>query len=248
MENLETEIQVFQNELEKADDKINTYRRVERKRFEFNPNIIGFDSLVMLGFPEYLANRIVRFRNAGGKFFRKEDLKKIFGMKSELYREIEQLILIPQGEKLVAQISERTIPSKHLPYTIADLNTADSSDLVKIRGIGPAFSGRILKYRSALGGFVSKNQLKEVYGMTDSLYNEIQANIEITSAAHKFNLNEVSENELKNHPYFREKKLAGIIVKYRIQHGQFKNLEELKNIHTITVEQYDRFVSYLYIH
>jgi competence ComEA-like helix-hairpin-helix protein len=56
-----------------------------------------------------------------------------------------------------------------------NLNRADSAELVKLYGIGPVLSKRIIKYRNSLGGkFQSVDQLKNVYGLSEETFNSIK--------------------------------------------------------------------------
>jgi competence protein ComEA len=50
---------------------------------------------------------------------------------------------------------------------VVELNAADSAKLTTIDGIGGAFAKRIIYYRERLGGFIAKEQLKEVFGIDE---------------------------------------------------------------------------------
>src|SRR5690606_106619 len=54
-----------------------------------------------------------------------------------------------------------------------DINTCDTATLKQVYGIGPVLAERITKYRSLLGGFVTKEQLNEVYGLKDEALQNI---------------------------------------------------------------------------
>jgi competence protein ComEA len=73
---------------------------------------------------------------------------------------------------------------------VVEVNSADSAGLTKIYGIGPAFASRIIKYRNRLGGFYSKEQLKEVYGLDAEKYAEVREQVRIDPAkVKKVNVN-----------------------------------------------------------
>ncbi|MBK7310285.1 MAG: helix-hairpin-helix domain-containing protein [Sphingobacteriaceae bacterium] len=83
-----------------------------------------------------------------------------------------------------------------------ELNSADSLALIELKGIGPAYAKRILKYRNLLGGFTSIQQVKEIYGMTDDLYQLIASQCTINSSSiKKININTVDFKALNKHPY-----------------------------------------------
>src|SRR3569833_3197280 len=67
-----------------------------------------------------------------------------------------------------------TVYKKAASNVVIELNSADSAKLTELKGIGPSFARRIINYRNRLGGFINKEQLKEVYGMDDDRYAEMQ--------------------------------------------------------------------------
>lgn len=127
---------------------------------------------------------------------------------------------------------------------IIELNIADTIELEHLPHIGPSFAKHIFKYRRLLGGFYSKNQLLEVYGMDSTRYAQFEKFITIdTNYLVKNNINEMSQAELKKHPYISYK-LAKTICNYRHQHGRFENIEDLLNIHLIDSNNFRKIVPY----
>lgn len=122
-----------------------------------------------------------------------------------------------------------------------DLNLADSTDLVTLKGIGKTFASRIIKYRTALGGFHSLDQLNEIYGLKPETIAQIRPYLKIKTPVSKIKINEVAE--LK-HPYLRSYQAKAILA-YRKQHGEFKNLEDLKNIDALDEETLAKLLPYL---
>lgn len=112
-------------------------------------------------------------------------------------------------------------------------------------GIGPAFAKRIVKYRDALGGFYSIDQLTEVYGLPPETFEIIKPKLvlQMTSLT-KININLLNANELSKHPYISRKQ-AQTIVNYRSQHGVFKNLESLSEIQSLDKEFLRKIGKYL---
>lgn len=126
-----------------------------------------------------------------------------------------------------------------------ELNSADTVSLIQLRGIGPVFSRRIVKYRQRLGGFVCKEQLLEVFGMTDTLYRKIEPNIVVDpSLLVKINLNAASVEELKSHPYLSYYQ-AKAIVSYRQKAGPFQSIQDLLKVSLIDEETYRTLSPYL---
>lgn len=190
----------------------------QKRLFVFDPNTITEKEAVLLGFKPKTAQTLLKFRAKGGKFKKPEDLKKVFGVSDKLYLQLEPYILITSELIKFDKVDSVKIPvakSKEL----LELNSADSLGLVYLKGIGPGFSSRIIKYRKKLGGFHSLLQLKEVYGMTDSLYEILTSQILINpGSVRKIHINSIDFNSLRQHPYFSYQ-VSNIIVNYRLKHG-----------------------------
>ncbi|MBM3412187.1 MAG: helix-hairpin-helix domain-containing protein [Bacteroidetes bacterium] len=126
-----------------------------------------------------------------------------------------------------------------------ELNAADSLTLMKLQGIGPVLSARIVKYRDKLGGFHSTTQLKEVYGLPDSTFQKISDQLELLQPGlKKIAINKADEKTIAQHPYIGWK-LAKLIVRYRQAHGNFYNYEQLNSIWGLENNKLDRLLPYL---
>lgn len=126
----------------------------------------------------------------------------------------------------------KAVPSykKADPKEVIELNTADSAKLTELKGIGPSFAHRIVNYRNRLGGFVSKEQLKEVFGMDDDRYAGLQAQVSVdASHINKIHINKVDFDGLKHFPYLSFKQMNAII-QFREQHGDYASLNDMRNI------------------
>jgi len=113
-----------------------------------------------------------------------------------------------------------------------ELNTADSIQLQELKGIGPGFARRIIIYREKLGGYYAKEQLMEVYGFTDKLYNQIKSDVTVdASKIRKMNVNRMDISHLKRHPYISYYE-AKAIYDYRMQQpgDRIKSIEELSTL------------------
>ena len=219
------------------------------KLFAFNPNMAVLQDFLKLGFSQQLAGRIVNYRVKGGKFRIKSDLLKIYGVDSAFYSQIHPFITLPDRVEFPEKREKKHI-TKNISATEKvsekfDLNTADTSQLKKIYGIGEKLSLRIIKYRDVLGGFVNMNQLREVYGLDSMVVNRIMKHSTIQSKFQpvKININTASEKQLYSHPYLS--KVAKSIVSYRFQHGDFKTLEEIRSVGAIEEKSVQRIIPYL---
>jgi competence protein ComEA len=228
--------------------------------FDFDPNQVSVDQMEELGIPMFLAKRIDKFRSKGGKFRKKQDLLNIYDFPSAIYQRLEPHIILagssvtkrPEsaGNAPVANAAKpypgRTSYSK--PVLAAfDINTADTTQLVKLRGIGTKLSLRILKFRDALGGFHSSSQYSEIFGLDSLALAELNRYASVTSEVKKLNINTATVEELTAHSYLRNKKIASIIINYRSQHGAFQTIDDLKKVKVIdeaTIKKIEPYLSF----
>ena len=153
-------------------------------------------------------------------------------------------------DKLLIDLDELTLlskPKNRINYekVYIDMNTADTNHWKSLKGIGSKRANRIVKYRKLLGGFVSKNQLSEVYGLSDSLVEEIKLKLMLDSSKlNKININNASKKELASHPYISWN-LANAIMNYKVQHGYYDSLSKIKQIHLVNDDLYRKIVPYI---
>lgn len=210
------------------------------KRFNFDPNIASEQQLIDLGFPSYTAKTILKYRSKGGKFKIKEDLLKIYSLKPSLYESLESLILLPSkivekkydNQENVLISSDQKIPiakdfeKSKKGIVKFDINKADTSQLIQINGIGSVLAKRIIKYRDLLGGFFYLDQIQETYGIKPEVFRELIKNVFIGTEIKKIKINQLTN---QRHPYLNFNQIR-IINVYKKQHGDFKTLDDLKEI------------------
>lgn len=208
----------------------------------FNPNTSDQKQLESLGIPTKVALRIINYRNKGGSFKRKVDLSKMYGLDVKKYRELEPYIQLPDS------IPSKKYMLKVHPHKVVhfDINTCDSTDLDKLKGIGPVLSSRIVKYRNRLGGFWHIDQYREVYGLDSAALTQLATHTFVsgTFAPKKLGINTSSKELLASHPYIG-KKNATLIVNYRLQHGSFKSVDDLKEIQALRTIDVEKMTNYL---
>ena len=216
------------------------YRPRQLKPFTFDPNTLDKNGWVAMGFSEKQALAVVNYRKKGGHFYKKEDVKNIFFVGEEEYKQMEPYIeIMPQESKEHISLST---PKKIFEL---ELNTADTLDLQQLYGIGSVFSKRIVKYRTLLGGFYTKEQLMEVYGFTEELYEKVSPYITVdTSKLYKLNINTDDVSRLKRHPYL-DYYQAKAIVKYRQTAGAFDTVTDLRNVVLIDKNTFEKIKPYL---
>ena len=170
----------------------------------------------------------------------RKDLLKIWGFDSVVYGRIEKYILLPEvldkesdpgGFVDREAFPVRTDTRKNDPPPLEDLNIADSASLKKVYGIGEKLAARILKYREALGGFVSMEQVREVYRLDSSVIRSVNNRFFVHPGfvPRRLDINKAGRLELAAHPYLSSK-VAHAIVSYRFNHGEFRRIEDLRKI------------------
>jgi len=210
---------------------------IEEKEFEpeyfpFNPNGLSETDWKKLGLSAKQIRVIKNYESKGGKFYRKADLQKIYSISAEDYQRLLPYIMLPDKQNYKNSSFNSSVKQdfKKREAVTVDLNTADSAALELLPGIGPAFASRILKYRNKLGGFHTKEQLLEVYGMDSARYYILENQLLVNPAAiKKLNINTAEFADLKPFPYLSYKQMNAII-QYRRQHGNFKNIDDMKDI------------------
>ncbi|MTI41805.1 ComEA family DNA-binding protein [Fulvivirga lutimaris] len=127
-----------------------------------------------------------------------------------------------------------------------DLNSADTINFKQIRGIGSVLSKRIIKYRDLLGGFTNKGQLKEVYGLKDSVILALDSvsTLSVAFTPEQIDINKADEYSLSKHPYI-SRTLAKAIINYRFQHGPFNQVADLQNIHRLDSLKLQQITPYI---
>ena len=212
---------------------------------KFNPNTIAKKELLSFGLPEKIVDRMVKFRNAGGKFRSPEDLKKIYGMKEEWVRPLLSWMEITKPKKIDTEtinVTKKKVPKKENPIT--DINQASFEDWQNLSGIGPYYADKIMGYREKLGGFVSINQILETNGLPDSVKQSILPALRLSDIFRKIKINSASTKEMAVHPYITWKE-ANAIFKYRKNHGPFQSRTDLEKVLALKPELVERIAPYL---
>ncbi|MBQ0094299.1 MAG: helix-hairpin-helix domain-containing protein [Bacteroidaceae bacterium] len=132
--------------------------------------------------------------------------------------------------------------TKKIPISPIDLNRADSSDLVKLPGIGAYFASRIVRYREQLGGFVSTAQLFEIDGLADSVAGWFFVSDSLHTV--RLDVNALSLSSLRRHPYLNFYQ-ARAIVEFRKDRGKLKGPEQLALLEEFTQQDLERLEPYL---
>ncbi|MCS6991280.1 MAG: helix-hairpin-helix domain-containing protein [Chitinophagales bacterium] len=223
--------------------------------FPFDPNTADAHMLKQLGLSERVVRNIISYRQAGGRFRFRQDLRKIYGLDESAYRRLAPFINLPERPALFSgteesehvtspsSAKETAAPAHPVLDSRLELNSADSAALVELPGIGPVLARRIIRWRNQLGGFYCLEQLYEVRGMPAETVERIWDLVTVDAQKIKsFDLNSVEADVLASHPYFR--RIAQLIVNYRANHGPFKSFAEIEQLEGIQPEELQRIRPY----
>ena len=130
-------------------------------------------------------------------------------------------------------------------FDLGDINTADTTQLKRVHGIGPVLAKRIVKYRAYLGHFVAMEQLEDVYHLPDSVYVKLQKRFTLdTLNLNRISINSASEKDLLSLPYLSKEEVRWVLA-VRKARGAFSSKEELTNVFIKTLNKKPFILLYL---
>jgi len=218
--------------IEAAPNKEEKASQGSYKALNYNISLMEVSDWTTLGFSEFAARNIIKYRNSGGRISNADDLSGIYGIDTLLVAKLNNRFQYDSAHRKVAS----TAP--------ININTADSLTLVRLYGIGPVLSSRIIRYRTRLGGFVDTLQLLEVYGVDSLIFRNNKDLIYCDGPVRKIPVNHWPADSLARH-YYIDWKLARHIVAYRRQHGAFDSTEEFADMHSLTDSIFKKISPYL---
>ncbi len=114
-----------------------------------------------------------------------------------------------------------------------DINLADSASLEALPGIGEKLSSRIVRYRDRLGGFITIDQLKEVYGLSDTTFLLLSKLLFVANGytPARIAVNQASYADFRRHPYISPAFLKALLA-YRKTHLKVEDYKTCEYIAT----------------
>jgi competence protein ComEA len=203
-----------------------------------------------LGVREKTANTIRNYISKGGRFYKPEDIAKIWGLHEDEVKRLLPYVRIEDKpasgyNKYPDRGEVKTYAKPTHTITPCDVNYSDTAAFIALPGIGSKLAARIVAFREKLGGFYKTEQVAETYGLPDSTFQKIKSRLVISNSnVKKLNINTATLDELKVHPYLRYN-IANAIVQYRTQHGNFLDVSDIKKIMAVTDEIYGKAAPYL---
>jgi competence ComEA-like helix-hairpin-helix protein len=199
--------------------------------FYFDPNTLNQQGWQQLGIPDRTITTILRYRSKGGRFRKPADIRKIWGIRQSDAERLEPYIHI-KTDTLIYTSHQRKYetPVRKQPASPLDINTATIENWKQLPGIGDRLAARIVKYRERSGGFVSTEQVRKTYGISDSLFTIILPYLQFRPGSlPAIDINSASAYALRTqlNISFRD---ANAIVKYRELHGPFLSLNDIPRL------------------
>ncbi|NPD92183.1 MULTISPECIES: ComEA family DNA-binding protein [Bacteroidales] len=237
--------------------------------FDFDPNTADSTQFLRLGLKPWQVRNIYKYRARGGVFSKPSDFARVYGLTVKQYKALEPHIRISDDYLPAGTLFENGKNETHYSVETSagvydkeafrkqedslrstrklslgqyvSVNTADTSLLMRIPGIGGYYAGAIIRYRDRLGGFVSLDQLDEIDGLQSSVKQYMMLETENTV---RLNVNKLSLSALRRHPYMGFYR-AKAIIDYRRVHGRIADLSDLSLVPDFTQEAIRRLEPYV---
>ena len=237
------------------------------KLFAFDPNTIDSTTLVSFGIKAWKVKNFIHYRKAGKVFHTPDDMLDTYGWTEEDIRPLRPYIHIGKAyqKEVYPKISEsrkeqnksatpvvekesaykdslrRYMSNKFKEHTLVDINTADTTLLKRIPGIGSHFAKSIVRYRDKLGGFINVEQLAEINNFPMETLDWFSVS---TPQIKKININKADFKQMAAHPYIGYDNTKRIKNYVRLD-GYIKSVEQLRSLGFFTDEELERLLPYL---
>ena len=237
--------------------------------FPFDPNTADSTELLKLGLTPWQVRSIYRYRAKGGYYRTANDFAQLYGLTKRHFETLRPFIRISEDYHPASEFYHRenykyskkkdknadttlsykttdrqksySYPQKLKPGHHIAINTADTTELKMIPGIGSGYAKAIIRYREKLGGYVSNQQLLEIDGFPEAALAFITID---DSNIKKINVNQLTLSQLRRHPYINFYQ-AKEICDYRRLRGPLKSLQDLKLLRDFPPAEIERLQPYV---
>lgn len=240
--------------------------------FKFDPNTVTYEELRRLGIAKNTAAGVIKYRERGKVFQIPEDFATCYGISDSLYAALKPYIAIADKYRITskrsiredaelsggkAQSSRSVVDNSDYKATgvhneakttrkLVDINSADSVELLSVRGIGPRTAQEIIAYRRSLGGFHSIAQLAEIKIITERNYDLMRGEIWADSCKiQKIDINFATPEEIGAHEYVSPVKLRKILRNRQLK-GGWSTTEDMIEDNTLTSGEAEKLAPYLH--
>jgi competence ComEA-like helix-hairpin-helix protein len=226
-----------QNAKKQREKKFSSSKKFESKEFTkplptepFDPDTMSAVSWQSLGLSERQAEVLISYKVRSGGFYQIDQLYSAYVLDSARVDAWKPFMVFNKKKPVEKKI---------------EVNIATAEELKSLRGIGEKLSERIVTYREKLGGYVSVEQIAEVYGLSAETFESIKTKVTVDlNIVKTIEINHVEMKELAAHPYFTFQ-MAKLIVNYRLQHGPYSSMDELLKSKGIEIEDVTKVEPYI---
>lgn len=238
-ENEKEQIAVLKNKSRNAKQqkKISYQKKYDKKEFKkplptqyFDPDTMSVSSWQSLGLSERQAEVLISYKVRSGGFYHIDQLYSAYVLDSARVDDWKPFLVFNKKKPVEKKI---------------EVNGATAEELKALKGIGEKLSERIVTYREKLGGFVSLEQIAEVYGLSPETFENIMPKITLDlNKVKAIDINQIEMTELAAHPYFTFQ-MAKLIVNYRLHHGPYSSMDQLLKSKGIEIEDVRKVEPYI---
>ncbi|WP_421808919.1 ComEA family DNA-binding protein [Flagellimonas sp.] len=216
------------------------------KIFPFNPNYITDHKGYTLGMSLEELDRLFDYRDKNKFINSAEEFQKVTQISDSLLNKIAPYFKFPAWVKTGPIAQKKFYQNNSEINKVEDLNGATAEELMRINGIGPTLSKRIVKFRDRLGGFVVNGQLHDVYGLEPEVVQRTLEQFQVLQppTIKKININQATAEELAQLVYITQD-VAREIVLHRKSNGPFSSLDELVGVGAFPTDRIERIKLYL---
>lgn len=229
-------VQRSETEKPAAGKYFSDYEKPTSELVAFDPNTADSAVLLRLGLPAWTVRSIYKYRSKGGVFSSPEDFARMHGITAGLYKRLLPYIRISNDYRPAAELvgprtyghAPNNADTAHYTKKLAEgehisVNTADTSMLKKVPGIGSYYARKIVALREKYGGFIDIEQLLEIKGMPEESLKYFD---KPDGRVRKVNLNSAPFAVLRNHPCIGYRR-AKSILDFRRLKGKINSVSEL---------------------
>ncbi len=162
-----TDFTAFQQAIQEFEAAQQVEKPIPIQPFPFNPNTASAMDFIQLGLDTFLAQRIVKYRSKGGRFYQSKDLQKIYGLSTMEYERLAPYITIPKQQSKVKKEARQLL--KPHPF---DPNTISKKALLGM-GISSKAANQWMNYLKKGGRFKQKKEVGKIYALTKLEYQQI---------------------------------------------------------------------------
>lgn len=227
-------------------------KEIELTPFPFDPNHADSATLCRLGLKPWQVSNMLKYRRKGGRWRSADDLQRLYGLSKSQFEQLRPYVRIAEADKRkVYERAEWQSNYEHEPRPKTEkfaegvtlpANTADTTALKHIPGIGSYYARKIVDYRERLGGFVSTSQIGEIEDLPAGITRWFV--LDKTDEPRQLRINHATFKQLVRHPYLSYEQTK-IIVTHIRQYGAIRSWRDLQLYKEFTQNDFKRLAPYI---